>query len=423
MPANEPTRPTSSDLSDRVRSLRLGDRTAAAPPRSRLVPWIICLVLLLTCVALAFRAYRVGSLTPEEIEALTSGSTTKASGEDVVQATTSTASVGEVVLQAKGYIIPISTINVSPKIGGPLKWINKELEEGALFKKGDRLARLEDDEYKADYESALYAWRAAEQRYEDIKKTQPDELQQAEAELKEARQTTQQLKLETDRNKRLTVGRSLTEREMEQARYSYESSAARVERLETAVRMLREGRLARRLNTAEFEMRQAKASHDKMKYRYDNVDILAPVTGIILTKKAEEGDFITPAAATAAISANLCAMADLTQLEVDLKIQERDVAVIKKGMQCVIMPEAYQNDKEFLAIHPYGYEGYVSRLMPVADRAQGAIPVRVKVLGVTEAEAGRFLRPDMGVLVSFKRPQEKKAGDKKDPDSAKEGRK
>ena len=72
------------------------------------------------------------------------------------------------------------------------------------------------------------------------------------------------------------------------------------------------------------------------------------------------------------------------------------------------MPEAYAADKDgFLTKHPQGYTGRVSRLMPTADRAKGAIPVRV-VIDVPEAEAGVYLRPDMGALVSFLKVPEKK---------------
>jgi hypothetical protein len=46
------------------------------------------------------------------------------------------------------------------------------------------------------------------------------------------------------------------------------------------------------------------------------------------------------------------------------------------------------------------YEGYVSRLMPIADRAKGAVPVRVKVR-VPAAEEGVYLKPEMGANVSF----------------------
>jgi hypothetical protein len=108
-------------------------------------------------------------------------------------------------------------------------------------------------------------------------------------------------------------------------------------------------------------------------------------------------------------------MADLTKVEIDLSIQERDVALLRQGQACLIMPEAFQKHKPFLDKHPKGYEGYISRLMPTADRAKGAVPVRVWVKGISAEEAGVYLKPDMGALVSFLNmddPEAKNAGAK-----------
>ncbi len=54
------------------------------------------------------------------------------------------ASSGDVVLEAKGYIIPVHQIQVSPKVAGMLVDIHPRLEEGARFKVGDVLAKIED---------------------------------------------------------------------------------------------------------------------------------------------------------------------------------------------------------------------------------------------------------------------------------------
>jgi hypothetical protein len=76
---------------------------------------------------------------------------------------------------------------------------------------------------------------------------------------------------------------------------------------------------------------------------------------------------------------------------VDLTIQERDVAKVFKDQRCKIRPEAFPERI---------YDGFVSRLMPIADRAKGAVPVRVKV-AVPRKEEGVYLKPEMGVIVSF----------------------
>ena len=90
-------------------------------------------------------------------------------------------------------------------------------------------------------------------------------------------------------------------------------------------------------------------------------------------------------------SVSLCELADLSDLEVDLTIQERDVSRVFKGQRCKVRAEAYPDRV---------YTGVVSRLMPIADRSKGAIPVRVK-LSVPREEEGVYLKPEMGAIVTF----------------------
>ena len=42
----------------------------------------------------------------------------------------------------------------------------------------------------------------------------------------------------------------------------------------------------------------------------------------------------------------------------------------------------------------------LAALMPIADRAKGAIPIRVK-LSVPREEEGVYLKPEMGAVVTF----------------------
>lgn len=394
-----------SSLSDRVRSLRLSGRSSSAPPRGSKLPWVITFVLLLTTTAFGYRAYRVGPVAgsdvlPRETKKDDKSTTNSTQSE----ATTSIAATGEVVLESKGYVIPVSQVQVSPKVSGQLEWINPRFEEGNKFKQGEVLARVERVDYESDYKQAEFAHKASTERFEELKKTMPEEVKQAEAELEETRHLAMQQKLELDRNRRLN-GAAVAQREFEQTKYTYDATSARVRKLEASVRMIKEGRQVMRIRAAEFEMRQAEAFLAKAKWRYENTEIVAPITGTILTKKAELGNVVNPSAFSSGISASLCDMTDLTNLEIDLSVQERNIATVKKGQKCWIMPEAYKADKEFLAKHPQGYKGEVSRLMPTADRAKGAVPVRVKVLAgeITEEEAGKYLRPDLSATVAFLR--------------------
>ncbi len=144
-----------------------------------------------------------------------------------------------------------------------------------------------------------------------------------------------------------------------------------------------------RIDAARADLGLAKAEMEKSKWRLDNCTILAPISGTILIKHAEEGNVVNPVVMNGSYS--LCEMADLSDLEVELKIQERDVSKIFKGQKCKIRAEAWPDRV---------YDGYVSRLMPIADRAQGAVPVRVKI-SVPPNEEGVYLKPEMGAVVTF----------------------
>jgi hypothetical protein len=74
-----------------------------------------------------------------------------------------------------------------------------------------------------------------------------------------------------------------------------------------------------------------------------------------------------------------------------MSIQERDISRVFKDQRCIVRSEAYPER---------AYAGYVSRLMPIADRAKGSVSVRVKVK-IPAEEEGVYLKPEMGAVVTF----------------------
>jgi multidrug resistance efflux pump len=379
-----------SSLSDRVRSLRLsegGAGRASAPGRT--FPWVLCSVLLLTSIAFGYRAYRTAPTAPSSAD-VPHNSTPAAA--------VPTATTGDVVLQAKGYVIPAHQVQVSPKLGGMIVWLDPDFKEGKFYKEGTPMARLEAVDYQAEYDHAVAALRSAEQRREELRRSWPKEIEQAEREMQEARATQEQLYREMVRNERLSGSNSVAQRDWEQAKFGYDAMARRVERLEAAVWLMKEGPRKEKLAAADADVKAAKADLEKAKWRLDNCEIKAPINGHVLTKRAEKGNICNPLAFN--ISSILCDMANLKELEIDLSIQERDIKAIGDGQYCTVLPEAYQNYDPFRKKHPDGYRGVVSRQMPIADRSKGAIQVRVQV-EIPDDEVGKYLKPDMSVLVSF----------------------
>jgi len=153
--------------------------------------------------------------------------------------------------------------------------------------------------------------------------------------------------------------------------------------------MMKKGVRDERKDAAKAEYEQACAEMAKSKWRLDNCQVTAPIDGIILEKKTELGNTVRPEAFSNGLSANLCDMADLRNLEVEVDISERDIRQVTKNQKCLITTEAFKDKK---------YTGHVARIMPVASRSKASVTVRVKI-DVPESE--RDLRPEMRARVQF----------------------
>jgi multidrug resistance efflux pump len=381
-------RPTA--LSDRVRALRLPDRVNSGAPRGTRLPWVLCLLLGLLCAVLGYQAYG----RPPDKEPVTSGKDQGGPGSSNAGGSSAAiASSGEVVLESKGYIIPAHQIQVSPKISGMV--VKLDIEEGKRVKKGDILAQLETVDYESDRDHAKAAVATAKHRLLELENgSRREEIAAARAELAESEAQLKQLFLDWKRSSTLKNSTALAVRDYELAQGAYEAMDRRAERLRQALELMVKGPRIERIDAARADLKQAEADLVKAEWRLDSCTIRAPVSGTILTKKAEEGNIVNPIAFN--ISASLCDLADLSDLEIELDIQERDVSKVVKDQRCKIRPEAFPDRV---------YEGRVSRLMPIANRSKGAVPVRVKVT-VPHDEEGVYLKPEMGAVVSFLKTQQ-----------------
>lgn len=405
----------SDTLADRVRSLRLpADRQYEATPWGR---WVALAVIGLLAAGggaaflllpeqnadpTASSQEAAGSTRPDSSEpdaaarATTARGVATQSAPGIATAHGPIAEAGEVVLESKGYIIPAHQILVSPKVSGMI--VELHLEEGRRVHKGDVLAVLETTDYDADFARAEAMLAMSKHKLSELEHgNRPEEIAGAKAELAEAQAQREQLQSAWRRNQPLKGTKVLSDTDYEQSESQFKAMDRRVARLNSNYQLMVAGPRQERIELARAEVRQAEAELSKVQWRLDNCTIRAPISGTILKKNAEEGNVVNPVAFNGSYS--VCDLADLADLEVDLSIQERDIARVRVGQRCQVRPEAFTDRV---------YEGVVSRLMPIADRAKGAVPVRVK-LRVPADEEGVYLKPEMSAVVSFLKSTEEKS--------------
>lgn len=392
-------------LKAKVASLRLSS-TEKRPLPSRL-PWALCVVLVCSTLYFANRSQRPA--TAVESTTAAPGQPDAAPPKDGAPAnavapggpaappgapTATPPSAGtkvapdQIALESKGYIVPAQQILVSPKVSGMLVSLN--IVEGRRVAKGDILAQIETTEYDADVARVKANLALATARLLELENgSRPEEKDQARADLNEAEQNLVQLRAAWERARNLKMKKAISDGDYDQAETQFKATEQRVTRLRSALDLILNGPRQERIEQARAEVAQAQADLKKAQWRLDNTTVRAPISGTILKKNAEEGNIVNPVAFNGSFS--LCDMADLSKLEVDLSINERDIGRVFTKQRCEVTADAYPNRK---------YVGVVDRVMPIADRAKGTVSVRVR-LTIPAEEEGIFLKPDMAALVRF----------------------
>ena len=314
---------------------------------------------------------------------------------EVVRATaqTSDTGAGGTVLSATGYIVAHHTINVNSKVTGRLAWIG--VEKGDKVKEGQVLVRLEDQEFRANYEQAKGALDNARAYLEELQHgSRPEEIQQAQHNLDEARATLANDKLTLDRTKELAGSGVVSRQQLDDATAKFEADQQRANSLEKGFQLAKIGPRPEELLRAQGALAQAQGALDYAKSQLDATVIRAPVTGTILDRTAEKGELITAQFASAAAGGpqgSVVSLADLNDLQVELDIAQADFARLSPAQKGVVTTDAYP-DKT--------YDGQIAQISPEANRQKATVQVKVQVLN-----PGKYpdvqLRPEMNATVRF----------------------
>ena len=363
----------------RIDRSQRGDSTGEPPAWARRYILVgIALVVLLGLIAVAYRLF---SSDVPEVEVVRAAA--QISGNDA----------GGTVLSATGYIVAHHTINVNSKVTGRLAWIG--VEKGDKVKEGQVLVRLEDQEFRASYGQARGALENARAYLDELQHgSRPEEVQQAQHNLDEARATLANDKLTLDRTKELAGGGVVSRQALDDATAKYESDQQRVNSLEKAFQLSKIGPRAEEIARARGAVTQAQGAVDYAKSQLDATVIRAPVTGTILDRTAEKGELVTSGFASTAAGGpqgSVVSLADLNDLQVELDIAQADFARLGPTQRAKVTTDAYP-DKE--------YDGVIAQISPEANRQKATVQVKVQV-----TNPGKYadvqLRPEMNATVKF----------------------
>lgn len=252
-------------------------------------------------------------------------------------------------ITANGYVVARTRASVSSRLTGRLAELS--VEEGSRVRRGQVMARLENEEYAA----ALAQAGADSAR--------------AEASLREATALRDQLERDLARS------RELVRQNLEATRNAEDLEA----QLQAAVA---------RVGVQRAQIRSATAAIAYARANYDNTFIRAPFDGTVLRKDAEVGEVVAPVAAGGGLTRGaVVTMADLETLEVEVDVNEAYIAQISGRQPARIILDAYPQD---------AFAGRVRQIVPTADRARATVQVKVSI-----TDRDPRILPEMGARVEF----------------------
>jgi HlyD family secretion protein len=321
--------------------------------RSGLSPWIIVGGVLLVTLVIGFFAIPRGSdairtglksggeapgnAVPGAQPAAANASPGLGMGASASAAPAAAPEAGS-LLTVSGYIIARERIEISPRFMGVVNWIGAK--KGDSVTNGQVVVLLDDSEYRA-------------------------RLGEVDGQIAVAEVAVDKARLDLRR------AEELVRQKVEMAK------------------VLDDSRLA--LASAEAQLLQTRASRKLVETWIDWCTIRSPVTGVVLEKLVDANELVTPQTfgGTRGPSTSLLAVADLSDLQVEIDISETDLAKIYLGQKCRVSPHAFRNRS---------YEGVVAEIAPEASRQKGTLLVKVQVLG-----PDRYLTPELSAEVKFLR--------------------
>lgn len=395
------------ELLDRVQQLRLDGQLGAAkdarPRNAPWLPWILAAALALAWAGMGLRTYRN---TPADSGNLAVAPGNPSPGSTSTGASTPVAAPGSVLMAVTGYIVPAVSVAVSPiDAAGQVTELN--FKEGQFYEAGTPLARIDATNYQYAADEAGQSVKSAGERLNasvkrrdelDPKSVRQIEKDQLKAQINEAAA----LKARADDELRRldSIRSNISAKELDTANNDAVAAKFRLQKLDIDLRILEAGPRPEKIAAADAdvavaraEVKTAEAKLAQAMWRVKNCVIRAPISGTITVKVAEKGVLVNPLAFSAAAgSGGIGTIADLSDMEVDLEVPEREIGQLAERMACTVKVNAYPNRP---------YTGVVDRILPQANRAKSVLSVRVKVALLPGEKPGEFLKPEMGAVVTF----------------------
>jgi HlyD family secretion protein len=346
------------------------------PEKKKIRPWLIGLVIV-GVLGGGFIAFR----------ALSSGNTKIDTAKDTVSVISTELSIK---IKASGSVVPIQSVNVSPKQAGKL--IILLVEQGDRVRKGQTLARMDDSNIEPQVMQARANVASAEATLAKLRNgSRAEELASIRARVESAQARANLANVRVNRYRDLQGQGAITQDRFDEVVTDERTALANLQDLQRQLEQAQNGSRFEDVAQAEAQLESQMASLRSVEVQQQDTVIVAPFDGIVTQKFSNVGAFVTPttsaSANNSATSTSIVAIAN--GLEILAKVPEVDIAQIKIGQQVEVTADAFPDRV---------YKGRVRLISPEAVIEQNVTSFQVRIQLETGEEQ---LRSGMNTDLKF----------------------
>ncbi|WP_448533557.1 efflux RND transporter periplasmic adaptor subunit [Parathermosynechococcus lividus] len=284
---------------------------------------------------------------------------------------------------ATGKVVPVQTVNISPKRSGLLTELY--VEQGDTVKAGQVIARMDNRDERAQLAQAQANLAdAIARRDRTVAGNRAEEIDQAQAQVRAAASRAKLAQERLNRNEALAAEGVIPRDTLDELIANRDNAIATLNEAQKRLQLLQQGSRSEDIRQAEAAVTAAQAQVQAARVALEDTVIRAPFDGIITQKYAVPGAFVTPTTSasttTSATSTSIVAIAE--GLEILAEVPEVDISQVQLGQPVEIRADAYPGRT---------FQGKVRLIAPEAVVEQNVtfFQVRVSLLsGLAELRSG-----------------------------------
>lgn len=226
-----------------------------------------------------------------------------------------------------------TNVIVSSKAAGEVISVFKD--EGDKVSVGDTLLIIDPTIYKIKLREAEALLQSAEAQYELVRKgARKEDIQQAQQLLKQSEVNLQTAQNDKIRFENLYQTKSISKKQYEDVVAKYELALAQYNSAKENYSKIQNISRPEELKQAKANVERIKANLDLIKKNLNDCYVISPIDGIVTQRFVEAGETVTNLSSLFKIS-------DLSEVELMVYINEKDLPKIKQGQSVEVRVDAF----------------------------------------------------------------------------------